>query len=330
MGINIGNSKVKAISVGNNKIKSVYVGATKVWSAIRGIVAIAMTGKTGDYVNKVYISIDLESPFPVNLVNIQSERRISRVACNKKRFIVLTTTNDSSYSDMNYSDDGLTWTPSRLGWLTTESYPFNIKYFEGIDRFVLFYNQTFYMSQDGLSWSAKTTSNVSGSYITDVAYGDGNILVIQYLGYPYLYNFNDGTYTSINEQVRVNFTSSAYGNGKFIAYEARKGFCSLDIATKKWTLVSDILNTAPVGEVNMIFANGMFLVGTVFNDMYYSYDGVTWTAYAPPYRLVKLSYDGDKFLGTSDNNYGYSYNGITWTYVQVDNPRLLNGGIAGN
>lgn len=332
MSINVGSNKIKAISIGSNKIKAVYVGSTKVWSAIKGIVAIATTGVTSNYVNEVYVSTDLSTPVSIKLNNIGSSYRSSRIACSKSRFVLLVPNNTSTYSSIHYSDDGITWTPVLKSTLiTSEGYPFNIKYFEEINKFVAFYYQYLLISSDGITWTSTTVTTTTSTGITDVVYGEGYILVIPYNGYQILYNVSDGTTSSVSAEAgRVGMVVGAYGNGKFVAYEYGKGFSILDLSTKKWTLVSNILTTSSTTAVNMIFANGMFLVGTVSEGNFYSYDGITWTAYTPSKRIVKIAYDGDKFLGTSDNAFGYSNNGIAWTYVTVDDTEVLAGGIAGN
>ncbi|WP_167955150.1 hypothetical protein [Anaerosporobacter faecicola] len=330
MSINIGSNKVKAISAGSNKIKAVYVGSTKVWSAIRGIIAIATSGVSSDYVDEVYVSTDLATPVSIKLSNIRNAWRSSRVACSKSRFVLIIPNSDSDYAGIHYSYDGVTWTPILSSMVATgNDYPFDIKYFEEIDKFVAFYYQYLYLSSDGINWTG--ISVTGSSTVTDVVYGEGYILIIPYNGYQILYNVSDGTTSSISAEAgRVGMVVGAYGKGKFVAYEYGKGFSTLDLSTKKWTLVSNILTTASTTAISMIFANGMFLVGTLFSGNFYSYDGITWNAYTPPKRIFKISHDGDKFLGTSDNAFGYSYDGINWTYVTVDDTQVIAGGIAGN
>lgn len=330
MSINLGSNKIKAISTGSSKIKAVYVGSTKVWSAIRGIIAIATAGVSSDYVDEVYVSTDLATPVSIKLSNIRYTWRSSRVACSKSRFVLLIPNNNTSYAGVHYSDDGVIWTPVLRSMVAnSDDYPFNIKYFEEIDKFVAFYYQYLYLSSDGISWSGSTVTATS-SGITDVVYGEGYILIVPYNGYQILYNVSDGTTSYISAEAgRVGMVVGAYGNGKFVAYEYGKGFSTLDLSTKKWTLVSNILTNAATTAISMIFANGMFLVVTTFSGIFYSYDGITWTAYTPPKRIFKISHDGDKFLGISDSTFGYSYDGLNWSYVTV-NDTLAYGGIAGN
>lgn len=333
-------TKAKKVYIGDSnnkarKVKKIYIGdgnnkARLCWSGINGNVVFTKIGVTSNTANKVYYSKNFGAVQEVVLPNTPSGILECKVACSKNRFVaVISTVNSSSYSSIYYSDDCINWTPVK-GMTTQSGTYINIRYIEETGYFIIVNNRNIFYSTDGISWN---NQQIASEYkLTDIAYGNGVYLVTANNMYAYTITGGlGGTVNTVYDPTgKTNFSCVAYGDGLFVAHKPNEGIYYLNLDSRTWTLATNLTKTITAhDEISIAYGNGMFLVGSTFNGMFYSYDGKTWSSYTAPYRLLKVSFDGEKFLGTSDSSYGYSYDGLNWTYVS-HNINLPYSSIAGN
>lgn len=332
--------KVKKMYIGGadgkaHKVKKIYIGdknskARLCWSGVNGNIVFTTKGTSSNNAKKVYYSQNLGSPQEITLPNVQSGVTEIKVACSKTRFVcVVSMINFSGYASIYYSDDCINWNPV-IGQMYTSAGTYNnIRYFEETGYFVVNNAENLFWSTDGVNWNSKRIS--SDVRLTDVAYGGGSYLITIHSHYPTMCNTLGGDITQIYDPTgKVNFSCVIYGNGAFVAHKPSAGIHRLDLATMKWTLVTSLTSAISLHEeISMVYGNGMFLCGTTFKGVFYSYDGINWSSYTAPLRIMKVSFDGEKFLGTNDTNYAYSYDGLNWTYIPQPN-NLAYYSIAGN
>lgn len=317
-----------------HKGKKIYIGDTNgkarlCWSGTRGIIVLSEKGVSSDYVDKVWVSFNLGSCVSYSLPNCQKSFVCSTVACSENRFVLITSANSAGYNSGYWSDDGVNWNGYSGQFYPRDSYKYEIKYFKQIGKFVFFMNGDLFLSSDGINWTYK---NLTSTAITDITCDDsGNILCTPYNGYQLLYNIETDTTIQISgESGRVALEKCCYGKGVYVGYERGKGFCTLDMTTKRWTLRSNVIATTTADAVDIVYGNGMFLAKCSLVAMAYSYDGINWTKYnINTDAMLKIGFDGEKFLGIYYSKYGYSYDGINWTFVDIGTT-LATQGIAGN
>lgn len=332
--------KVKRMYIGdaNNiarKVKKIYIGDTNgkarlCWSGVNGNIVFTTKGTSSNYANKVYYAKNLGAPREITLPNVQNGVREIKVACSKTRFVcTVGTISSSGYASIYYSDDCINWNPVIGQMYTSADYYVNIRYFEETGYFVVNNLGSYFWSTDGVNWGSKQIN--SDVRLTDVAYGNGTYLITIHNHYPTTCKTLGGDTTQIYDPTgKTNFSCAAYGNGFFVAHKPSAGIHRLNLDTMKWTLVTDLTKgITSHEEISMTYGNGMFLCGSTFSGIFYSYDGINWSSYIPPLRIMKVSFDGEKFLGTNDTNYAYSYDGLNWTYVPQPNT-LAYYSIAGN
>lgn len=339
--------KVKNVYLGvgdvPKKVKQVYIGVDgmpkKVWSSINGNIVITKAGASGDYVKKLYYIVDLGLAQPVDLSAIgefNTSVTECKVACSKTRFVIVTSPTSSSLKRaILYSDNLTTWVPiSSYIFMGSDMY-MDIKYFEEPNLFIINMQNKIYYSNNGTSWSYNTVLSSPSNNIVSIAYGESKYVISVNNQYSVMLDEIDGTPTSISTVAgQSNFSAIAYGNGKFVSYRPSYGIYYLDITNKTWILATNLISTsASHSNYSIIFGNGMFVfVSTSINTIYYSYDGVIWNSVATSTNILKVSFDGDKFIGTTANSmFAYSYDAKTWTFVSLGvTDAKAYYGIAGN
>lgn len=318
--LQIGNTKPNKIYYGDAKIKEVWLGDIKLWSGVNGNIVFTTKGTSSVNATKVYYAKNLGVPQEITLPNVQSGVTEIKVACSKTRFVCLVgTINSSGYASIYYSDDCINWTPVIGQMYTTAGYYANIRYITETGYFIVNNRGNYFWSADGVTWNSQLIN--SDVRLTDVAYGDGTYLITINNAYATSCKTLGGDTTQIYDPTgKIDFSCTAYGNGAFVAHKPSTGIHRLDLSTMKWTLVTDLTSKISSHEdISMVYGNGMFLCGTTLQGVFYSYDGITWSTYTPPQRIMKVGFDGEKFLGTNNDSYAYSYDGLNWTYVPQPN-----------
>ncbi len=193
-------------------------------------------------------------------------------------------------------------------------------------------------SEDGLTWTNYTTSDISILDLGDVAYGNGVFVTVGYDGYAgyNIYSSTNGINWSAHLSKVSNVTSITYGGGLFVAgsdglspgYPSagttnRNIFTSPDGIT--WTARN---SGAPVNDVQPIsdiaFGKGDFLTTWIGVDAsahsYVSYFGTTgWQRYTNNLVGYRINYCNGRFITTTGAGINStSTDGITWVAVTND------------
>lgn len=332
--------KVKKIYIGDEsgkakKVKKVYIGdengkARLCWSGVNGNIVLTTSGTSSNNATKIYYSQNFGTPLEITLPNLKSGVTEIKVACSKTRFVcVVGTINTTGYASIYYSDNCINWNLVIGQMYPTAGTYVDIRYFEETGYFVVNNYHHLFWSTDGINWNAQQIS--PNFIITDIAYNGSSYVVTLNNGYAVTLDTLGGTVTDIYDPTgKTNFSCVEYGKGIFVAHKASVGIHYLDLSTRKWTLTSSLTSKITVhGSISMTYGNGMFLCGSILDGIFYSYDGINWSSYTPSLRIMKVSFDGEKFLGTNDTNYAYSYDGLNWTYIPQPNGWAFYS-IAGN
>lgn len=105
-----------------------------------------------------------------------------------------------------------------------------------------------------------------------------------------------------------NYSSIAYGNGKFVLVRGNCLACTANCAT--WISIERV--TYGIELKSIVYGNGKFVcVGDT--NAFYSKDGMTWTAITLPKSVNKIAYGNGKFVAIGGTDVIYSGDGLTWT-----------------
>jgi hypothetical protein len=162
-------------------------------------------------------------------------------------------------------------------------------------------------STDGINWTAIDATMFgfgtfvdNGSSIEALAYENGKFFASS--GYPTYCNAysTDGinwTSISVFPTVPNNFTTIAYGNGKFVAgrIDERRAYSTDGIT---WTQTAKAFDTRDI-----IYANGKFVAVGRSSNIWYSANGLDWTntqAFGATYggagSFYSIAHGGGKFV----------------------------------
>ena len=228
---------------------------------------------------------------------------------------------DGIYYLIQYSYDGRKWKPLLNGPTSTSSSSSRSlsKIIYANERYVAVgtYGLSFY-SLDGEEWIEMSGLYV-GNYSYDVCFGGGIFVAFASLSSGVRYSTDGVTWLTPTTQPSSTSYSIAYGNGKFVAVSASgKSFYSTN--GNVWT-VSTGLNTAYSYKV--AYGNGKFIAlpqsGSSSATLYYSLDGITWTALTADIKKPSSSgivFGNGRFVLLTGIpnllfNY-YSFDGVEW------------------
>jgi hypothetical protein len=214
-------------------------------------------------------------------------------------------------------------------------------------------------SSDGITWTAVTTTALSGNTYTDcinaIAYGGGKFVAVGNDG-KITYSPDGVNWTAVTTTVfdfkdiwgdarKAGIISIAYGNGMFVA--GSNGYAGSGGGGGKMAYSSDgvdwtaVLDTKfdkfePIAAI--AYGNGKFIAGGYEGKTAYSSDGITWTkgpdgilgtyymnAGNPQViaDIIEIAFGNGKFVaGSSSGKMAYSSNGVNWTVV-TDSPGIL-------
>ena len=188
-------------------------------------------------------------------------------------------------------------------------------------------------SDDGILWtSVIDTTFPIVSYINNIifsnnmflAFGAGfNFGVDDNNGYG-AYSYDGITWTAITDTVisKIQVTSIAYGNGKFVVggYYNRMAYSSDGIT---WTSITDpvIPDNNPSGSIIVAYGNDKFIANRQSGAAWYSNDGIIWSDITDTnFRgrsIYNITYGNDKFVAIGYYFTAYSYDGLSWTTVNA-------------
>ena len=284
---------------------------------------------------------------------------IKSIAYGNNKFVAVS--NDNGYGIIAYSSNGASWTAA----VTDDPifWPKAIAY--GNNRFVVVGGAGKIMySSNGINW---TSVNMNADVI---AYGNNRFVALSNGGganvTKALYSSDGVSWTTVTFDPSILGvpTAIAYGNNRFVAVGFRdsgnvneQGLMaqiaySADGSTWTPVAVADstvwditlpssdtddgVFNKAASYPIAIAYGGGKFVAGSIYGNMAYSSDGITWTAIANSTFPIQYNHiqaiaygsagnAGNRFV--AGNNYGqmaYSADGINWT--AVSNGGLSNGG----
>jgi len=170
-----------------------------------------------------------------------------------------------------------------------------------------------------LTWTLATQNEIS--QVESVAYGNGKFVVVMRVG-----GFKEGwrrgdplpasklmySTDGINWTVKDNPLGSAaitFCGGKFFLVGDNSAF-STD--GENWTRFDLKIERGDI--LAPVYGNGKYVCATNLGQIFYSSDGVTWTATRIPIDLKALVYGNGKFIAMDDGGkMAYSTDGVTWT-----------------
>lgn len=123
---------------------------------------------------------------------------------------------------------------------------------------------------------------------------------------------SDLTWNSSNVPLGGNWSSVAFGSGKFVAVSGGENHVmaySEDNAIT-WNIVN--LETDRQNWVSVTYGNGRF-VAVGYERAAYSFDGIAWDVVNLPLDVGSVIYGGNKFVAVGGQNTIYSSDGITWS-----------------
>jgi hypothetical protein len=173
-------------------------------------------------------------------------------------------------------------------------------------------------STDGSTWTAATNNGFR--LIEGVTYGGGRFVAWGSRGsiisngvitpWRDVVYSSDGVYwTRANfANFTEEFSSIAYGSGKFVAVSAGQMAYSSNGST--WTLITDSALEG-ISFSSIAYGAGMFIAVGSSGRTAYSSDGITWTVLIGA-ALSEITYGGGKFIALSGGVIASSSDGITW------------------
>lgn len=204
--------------------------------------------------------------------------------------------------------------------------------YDGVDTLVAttaYLEKALYSNDNGLTWnySDLISNGTAPGYILydTIGYGNGKFIALGYDNVTYssltgCYSDNGGvSWNKINLPINVTWNDIAYGNGRYVvtARQAASGIHSTDGVN--WTVFRQPLTGYP----GITFGGGKFMMIDDGQSVYYSTNGLSWSAAAlpgnEPWVNSKLCWTGDQYIAFGTNNSfclsaAYSPNGIDWTY----------------
>lgn len=203
----------------------------------------------------------------------------------------------SSTNNIAYSSDGINWSLANVPILSNQAL-INIVYANGIflvtgSKFVLY-------SENGISWKISRLPQITN--VQALSYGDNTFIIlgVDNFGSSLKYSLisKNGVDWTVGSMPNYNWSSIAYGNGKFVAVSGRESYSGQEIA--------------------------------------YSTDGLSWTmitGYSLDYYAQKqIVYNNfaKKFMVFSSSSYvDVSEDGVVWSKQEVVSPYTNNSGWPG-
>ena len=176
------------------------------------------------------------------------------------------------------------------------------------------------ISTNGVNWTMVT--GPAGTW-TGLTFGEGRFVAVSSLGQ--IITSMDGVHwTQTWQQSQYDFTSVAYGNGRFVAVDGTLGATAVSVTGLNWNAYSAPMTGLRWGSVT--FGNGIFVAfdGSGSGHIATSVLGYDWTLhrYAPAQEIDGATYGCDSFVATgqsagSTNNFVSSSTGATWTGAAV-------------
>jgi alpha-tubulin suppressor-like RCC1 family protein len=247
------------------------------------------------------------------------------------KFVAVGAGSVMSPSDAIYSYDGMLWHTASFEH-TTETLS-GVTYGNGkfvatayIENFNFFERAETLISSDGITWS---TSSLKGEF-NGTYFAASQLNSVIYTGSQFVAVGNkvwtspDGeTWTLRNNAPDFTYVMTAitYGDGKYVACAQEKGQYSTDGIN--W--YSCLMPTASYNDIT--FGDGKF-VAVANSTASYSTDGINWTTSYYTGSMLKVIYDGTKFVGCgpeTEIEFGIassiytSTDGISWTQHYTGN-----------
>ena len=170
-----------------------------------------------------------------------------------------------------------------------------------------------------------TTSPINSNWLSDIVYGDGKFVIVggnagvrsNYTAYS-----TDGVNWNKSDNFDdEEFSSIAYGNGKFIATSSyRRGYIYYSTNGYNWSKANLPYSTS---WRSIAYGDGRFVVIDEVNGyVAWSSEGIDWVSTSSIQRGTSITYGNGKFVAVSLNGSAYySTDGTTW-----DRVNLLNSG----
>lgn len=310
----IGDSKPKDIYVGESKIKEAWLGDIKLWSGGLGRIAVA------DYAQQLWSAASYNALTKTTMPPTIIAKGVPFMTFGTDRFVLLmaneTGSGSSTEKTGGYSFDGITWYPSNIN-ITNSNSSYYIKFLGFVNGyFMALADYGFlYYSTNGIDWATMPLN--SASVFDSIVYANGNyysgcISTGLTVKFPILGDQSSRTYIT---GTAVSGICTNSDGSIMVGYSIGGGFIKFNFTTNKWELASTIITTS-YATFGSVFGNGKFVMASLLSrfNVYYSTDGVNWTAVALPRDIYSLSFDGNNFLaGSSSGYYMYSRDAITWT-----------------
>lgn len=241
---------------------------------------------------------------------------------NGKYIVYGYTSNDSSKLWVSTSVDGITWTSPKSATIRFSRIIFANGKFVGVDGY-----DSIATSTDGLNWTIKETTVPSGTgkfYPVDVAYGNGNFVVISRES-GYFATSSDGLTWNVQKNNNMSgMYAITYANDMFVVCGNKAVYTSEDGKTWTVTKVDEFIVDQKYGWgcsewAGVVYGQGKF-VAAGSNGMtgftWTSEDGINWSA---PVKMSNvnwygITYSNGLFVVCGSRGYiSFSTDGMTWT-----------------
>ncbi len=225
------------------------------------------------------------------------------------------------------STDGATWAKSNLG-----THSLNNVIYAGGQWVVIGDNFSAFTSNDAVTWTARTVSNVNEVInLSGISYGNSKYVIVGNLGNIY-YSSDAITWTN-TKPASDDFLGVAYGNNIFVAVGAN-GIAYSSPDGVNWTNRGPIAGSSSLYSVR--FLNGSFYA-TSDGKIITSTNGTSWNAPQPisgasATVFYDITYSGGKYvlIGDLDGTFTNgviltSSNGTSWTSETPNATPVLYG-----
>jgi len=192
------------------------------------------------------------------------------------KFVVLDTTNGNAF----YSADGQTWGTGTLP-LTG-----NWKKVKGADnKFVALRTNSSNgaYSLDGINWTINNMPT-AGDWV-DVEYANGRWIAIAENNNDVAISTNGSTWSTssipddtVGDSTATQWQVIAYGGGTWCVVGSERFTATSTDNGTTWTRNTNAIPAGDYDFKSLVYGNGKFILMTADGDVWYSFDGVTWTA----------------------------------------------------
>lgn len=218
-------------------------------------------------------------------------------------------------ADVAVSSDGATWTEYPVPAGSWQSVTYGDGHFVALSSSNA--NPEEIVSTNGQSWTAVT--GPTGPW-TALTFGDGRFEAVSSAG-QIDSSTNGMQWTPVWHHSNLDFTSVAYGNGRFITTDSAMGAVGLSTNGVNWSRLFPAQNTV-TGWGAVVYGEGEFVVLDGSNSGYYttSVYGYVWTLHSlsPVEAIDGATFGCGSFVGIGQSaapteNFISSTTGTTWT-----------------